>query len=163
LINRWSAAPVPPKKTQELSAAMSAVPAAADAAEQPPNGAGVPYDCTKCPGYCCSYPVIQLTKADIARLAKHFSITAAAAEKQFTHSAHGYDLVMKRKKDEHYGKICRFFDTQKRQCAVYTARPAVCRTFPNEKRCGYYDFLDFERRHQQDPETVAITNNGLWA
>jgi uncharacterized protein len=138
---------------------------------QPGNGEPSPevpaakaaYDCTKCPGYCCSYPVIQLTKADVARLAKHFSLTPAAAEKQFTKSAHGYDLVMKRKTDEHFGKICRFFDTKKRSCTVYHARPAVCRSFPDEKRCGYWDFLTFERRHQKDPETVAITENGKWA
>jgi uncharacterized protein len=121
------------------------------------------YDCNKCPGYCCSYPVIQLTKADIARLAKHFSLTPEVAKERFTKSAHGYDLVMKRKKDEHYGKICRFFDTTTRRCTVYLARPAVCRSFPEEKRCGYYDFLTFERHHQKDPDAVAITNNGLWA
>jgi uncharacterized protein len=132
-------------------------PAPAGAA---PTGA---YDCSKCPGYCCSYPVIQLTKADVARLAKHFSITPEVAQERFTKSAHGYDLVMKRKKDEHYGKICRFFDTVKRRCTVYTARPAVCRSFPDQKTCGYWDFLVFERRHQKDPEAVAITENGRWA
>jgi uncharacterized protein len=121
------------------------------------------YDCSKCPGYCCSYPVIQLNKADIARLAKHFSLTPEVAQERFTKSAHGYDLVMKRKKDEHFGKICRFFDTAKRRCTVYTARPAVCRSFPDEKTCGYWDFLVFERRHQKDPEVVAITENGKWA
>ena len=121
------------------------------------------YDCSKCPGYCCSYPVIQLNKADVARLAKHFSITPEVAQERFTKTAHGYDLVMKRKKDEHYGKICRFFDTTKRRCTIYAARPAVCRSFPDQKTCGYWDFLVFERRHQKDPDGVAITENGRWA
>ena len=26
------------------------------------------YDCSKCPAYCCSYPEIEVSKADIARL-----------------------------------------------------------------------------------------------
>ena len=38
------------------------------------------YDCLKCPGYCCSYPVIALTKRDVERLAKHLGISAAEAE-----------------------------------------------------------------------------------
>ena len=27
------------------------------------------YDCLKCPGYCCSYPVVALDKRDVERLA----------------------------------------------------------------------------------------------
>ncbi len=120
------------------------------------------YDCSKCPGYCCSYPIIQLTKRDVARLARHFRISAAEAERRFTKSAHGHKLVMRRKKDHHFGRICRFFDTEARRCTVYEARPSVCRSFPNGNRCGYYDFLSFEREHQKDPEAVATTENGQW-
>jgi len=29
----------------------------------------VHYDCAKCPGYCCSYDLIEVGKRDIARLA----------------------------------------------------------------------------------------------
>ena len=25
------------------------------------------YDCSKCPGYCCSYPLIEVSRGDIAR------------------------------------------------------------------------------------------------
>jgi hypothetical protein len=66
---------------------------------------------------------------------------------------------MRRKRDDVYGKICRFFDTTKRCCTIYTARPAVCRSFPGSGRCGYYDFLAFERRAQEDDEFVALTNH----
>lgn len=116
----------------------------------------------KCPGYCCSYPVIQLTKPDVARLGRHFKLTPEQAEKRFTKSAHGFKRVMRRKKDQHFGRICRFFDTDKRRCTIYAARPAVCRSFPEGKRCGYWDFLAFEREHQNDPNTVATTENGQW-
>ena len=37
------------------------------------------YNCSKCPGYCCSYPLIALTKRDVERLAKHFSSLGHAA------------------------------------------------------------------------------------
>ena len=119
----------------------------------------VQYNCAKCPGYCCSYPVIVVTKRDLARLAKHFGLAPEVAEKRFTKSAHGFKRIMRRKRDEHFPKICRFFDTEKRCCTVYKARPAVCRAFPGGGRCGYYDFLSFERRAQEDPEYVARTDH----
>jgi Fe-S-cluster containining protein len=115
------------------------------------------YNCMKCPGYCCSYPIITVTQRDLERLARHFGLAPEIAEKRFTRSGHGYKRIMRRKPDEHFGKICRFFDRVERRCTVYSARPAVCRAFPGEGRCGYYDFLSFERRAQGDPDYVAQT------
>jgi hypothetical protein len=31
----------------------------------------------------------------------------------------------------------------------------VCRAYPDTSRCGYYDFLKFEREQQGDPEFIA--------
>jgi hypothetical protein len=42
------------------------------------------YNCKKCPGYCCSYPLIALTKRDVERLAKHFGLTFRQAKAKFT-------------------------------------------------------------------------------
>ena len=120
------------------------------------------YDCSKCPGYCCSYPQIGLSKSDVTRLAKHFEIPFDEAARKFTRKAFGRKWVLRRKKDEHYGKICRFFDSKKRNCSIYNARPKVCRGYPNEPRCGYWDFLSWERRQQQDDNFVASTDNGNW-
>jgi uncharacterized protein len=117
------------------------------------------YKCEKCPGYCCSYPLIPLDKRDVERLAKHHGMSFAQAKLKFTKEAHGRKYAMRRKKDKHFGRICRFFDTEKRRCTVYKARPAVCRSFPGGGRCGYYDFLSFERRAQEDDEFVALTNH----
>lgn len=117
------------------------------------------YDCSKCPGYCCSYPLIALDKRDVERLAKHHGMSFEAARKAFTKKAHGRQYAMRRKKDEHFGKICRFFDTKERRCTIYAARPAVCRSFPGDGRCGYYEFLKFERRAQDDKDFVALTNH----
>jgi Fe-S-cluster containining protein len=127
-------------------------------------GAGKPkervqYNCLNCPGYCCSYPVIIVTKYDVGRLARHFGISFEEAEARFTKSQHGYKRILRKKKDEHYGTICRFFDQENRRCGVYEARPHVCRSFPGGGRCGYYDFLMFERRAQEDPEFVALTDH----
>ena len=120
------------------------------------------YDCLRCPGYCCSYPVIALDKRDVERLAAHFGRSVEDARTAFTRAAHGHKYVMRRKKDPHFGRICRFFDTEKRRCTVYAARPAVCRSYPGRARCGYYDFLSFERRAQSDPEYVALTDSSAW-
>ena len=118
----------------------------------------VHYDCLKCPGYCCSYDLIEVGKRDVARLAKHFDLTYQQAEDRYTK----YDLgekvrSLRHQKDEYFGKICTFFDTSKRQCTVYEARPGLCRDYPAEPRCGYFEFLKFEREHQDDPAYIALT------
>ncbi|MDB5733712.1 MAG: hypothetical protein JWN16_349 [Alphaproteobacteria bacterium] len=116
------------------------------------------YDCSKCPGYCCSYPLIQLNKRDVERLAKHFGLDFEAARKKFTKVDPEAKYAMRRKPDTHFGKICQFFDTEKRRCTVYTARPTICREYPGGT-CGYYDFLLHERSTQKDDTHVASTWN----
>lgn len=120
------------------------------------------YNCTKCPGFCCSYPIIPVNKTDVARLARHFGVNFEVAAKRYTKAAHGRKYVLRRKKDEHFGRICRFFDTDKRRCTIYEARPSTCREYPTQKRCGYYDFLTFERQQQGDDAWVATTDSGNW-
>lgn len=117
------------------------------------------YNCLKCPGFCCSYPVIAITKRDVERLAKFHEVDFETARKRFTKSAHGHKYLLRRKKDQYFGKICRFFDTKERRCTIYKGRPGVCRSYPGDGRCGYYDFLSFERRAQNDPDRVAITDH----
>jgi Fe-S-cluster containining protein len=116
------------------------------------------YDCSKCPGYCCSYPSIPLKKRDVERLAKHFGISFAQAKKKYTSARYGEEYTMRRKADKYFGRICQFFDTEKRCCTIYQARPSICRSYPGG-RCGYYDFLSFERRAQEDKDFVALTDN----
>jgi uncharacterized protein len=117
------------------------------------------YNCLKCPGYCCSYPIIEVKVRDAKRIADHFGLTQAQADKKYFKSAEGYKRVMKRKKDEHFGKICQFFDTDKRRCTIYEARPSTCREFPGDDNCGYWDFLAFERETQKDRKFVSTTWN----
>jgi uncharacterized protein len=117
------------------------------------------YDCLKCPGYCCSYPVIEVKDRDAERIAKYFELPLEKAEKKYFKSAHGYKRVMRRKADKHFGKICQFFDTDARRCTIYHARPSTCREFPGPDVCGYYDFLKFERGTQEDENFISSTWN----
>ena len=48
-------------------------------------------------------------------------------------------------------------DRKTRSCTVYEARPHTCRGYPYGARCGYYEFLKFEREHQADESFVATT------
>lgn len=117
------------------------------------------YNCLKCPAYCCSYAHIPVTDDDIPRLAAHFGLTDEQAEKRFTKFGDDESpRVLRHKADEHFGTICRFIDTETRNCTIYEARPAICRDFPTQNRCGYYDFLTFERVVQEDPDWVATTS-----
>ncbi len=115
------------------------------------------YDCSKCPGYCCSYDRIPVSDFDLARLARHFGITPAAARRRFTYRHHTKNIderVLRHQRDHVYTSVCRFFDRKARRCTVYAARPNVCRRYPSGARCGYYDFLVFEREQQGDPAYV---------
>jgi len=115
------------------------------------------YDCAKCPGYCCSYDWIPVNKLDIKRLAKHFNLTYEQAEKRYTRFEEDYGYrVLRHKKDHIYKSTCRMFDQEERRCSVYEARPAICRSYPEEQKCGYYDFLKWERDHQDDEEFIPM-------
>lgn len=108
------------------------------------------YDCAQCPGYCCSYDRIEVKPRDVARLARHFGLTVEQAERRFTRLWAPGERILRHRPDTVYKSICRFFDGDLRRCGIYPARPTVCRQYPNGARCGYYDFLQFERGHQGD-------------
>ena len=115
------------------------------------------YSCSKCPGYCCTYSEIEVTQSDVDRLARHFGISSAAAAMRFTKTNAKGLMMMRHRKDTIFDTICAQFDQEKRQCTVYHARPGVCRQYPDSTRCGYYEFLKFEREQQGDEEMVALT------
>ena len=118
------------------------------------------YDCDKCPAYCCSYERIIVGKRDIKRLAKHHGLKLEQARSRFTKKGEEKgERVLRHRRDEIYGTVCRFLDQETRQCSIYDARPAICRDYPGTKRCGYYDFLEFERDLQEDPEFAATAYN----
>ena len=115
------------------------------------------YSCSKCPGYCCTYSEIEVKVSDVDRLARHFGISYRAAEDRFTKTNAKGVMMMRHRKDRIFDTICAQFDQEKRQCTVYHARPSVCRQYPDSSRCGYYEFLKFEREQQGDEAMVALT------
>jgi len=119
------------------------------------NSPKLSYDCLKCPAYCCSYESINVNKRDVKRLARHFDVDVETAIRRFTKIREG-ERVLRHQKDDVYGSVCMFLDTKTRRCTIYEARPAVCHEYPARPRCGYYDFLRWERTHQDDPEYIPL-------
>ena len=115
------------------------------------------YDCSKCPAFCCAvYERVAVTDFDVKRLARHFKITVEVAKRRFT-KMNGDERVLRRRPDHLLGETCRFLDPETRGCTVYHARPDVCRGYPKQKRCVYYDLLQFERRQQRDfPNVIPL-------
>jgi uncharacterized protein len=115
------------------------------------------YDCSKCPGYCCSYDRISVSEADVRRLARHFGIDADVARQRYTWHYRAGDTdewILRHRKDTIFKSVCRFLDQETRRCTVYHARPNVCRRYPYGVRCGYFEFLEFEREQQDDPDFI---------
>ncbi len=119
------------------------------------------FDCKKCTAYCCSYTRIAVNEEDIKRLAKFFDISKKKARVKFTKQyKHEEDkkiineIILRHKKDHIFKSVCRFLNKETRGCSIYDARPQVCREYPDSIRCGYYEFLKFERRQQEDESFI---------
>jgi Fe-S-cluster containining protein len=112
------------------------------------------YNCNKCTAYCCSYDHIAVSSGDLRRLAGHFELSEAAVKDRFTKVVEDGDRVLRHQKDHFFKSVCVFLDKEKRACTIYEARPSVCRVYPYGSRCGYYDFLRFERKHAEDETFV---------
>ena len=119
-------------------------------------GAKLPvfYNCAKCPGFCCTYPEINLSPFDIKRLAKRFGLSARKARERFTKPDGEGGRMMRHRKDKIFQTACQFLDQKTRRCTVYEHRPNACRAYPGAVRCGYYDFLTAERGRQEDEDLV---------
>lgn len=115
------------------------------------------YDCAKCPAYCCSYDRIEVSDFDLERLAAYFDMPVKKAEEKFTKWWDDDERVLRHKKDHIFDSVCRFLDSDTRQCTIYEARPEVCREYPDAKICGYYEFLRWERKFQEDPEFIPLS------
>jgi len=115
------------------------------------------YKCDKCPAYCCTYSEIEITQRDVERLARHFGVDPDTAERRYVKIGSKGKVLLRHRRDVIFDSACMFLDQEKRQCTVYDARPGVCRKYPDSSRCGYYDFLKFEREQQGDEKMVALT------
>lgn len=113
------------------------------------------FDCAKCCAYCCTYPEIPVTEADIRRLARHLGLDVPSATTSLTKLSRDRKLrILRHRRDQAFQTACRFLDPGTRRCTIYEVRPAACRNYPGTPRCGYYDFLAAERRRQENPNLV---------
>lgn len=97
------------------------------------------YDCEKCPGYCCGYPIIEASPKDVRRLARHFGLEYETAREKFTEKENNRVRKMRQRPDKKLGApLCIFFDQKTRRCSVYTVRPQICRDYPGD-RCEWND------------------------
>jgi len=118
------------------------------------------FNCARCPAYCCSYSRIPVEESDVRRLALHLGLTPEATARKFTKKGEEPgEVILRHQPDKIFGTICKFLDRETRRCTVYNARPEICRSYPGTARCGYYDFLCFERRAQEDPDFIPSTFN----
>jgi Fe-S-cluster containining protein len=114
------------------------------------------YDCGKCIAYCCSiYDRVVVNKRDMKRLARYHGVTTEQAQLKYTRKYKNED-VLRRTKDPIFGKSCMFLHPETRGCTIYHGRPQVCREYPDQSRCGYYDILQFEREQQGDPDVLPL-------
>jgi Fe-S-cluster containining protein len=96
----------------------------------------------------------------VQRLALFLGLDFAVVARKFTRKGEEPgEVILRHQPDKIYGTICKFIDRETRRCTVYEGRPEICRTYPGNSRCGYYDFLSFERRAQEDPEFLPSTFN----
>ncbi len=87
---------------------------------------GAPLDCLHCPSLCCRMAgYVEVSRADIRRLAKFLGLTVSAFE-----ARHVVERTRKGSKRIKSGyDTCQFLG-EDRMCTVYEARPRDCR--------GYY-------------------------
>ena len=86
-----------------------------------------------------------------------FGVDPETAAKRYTKIDSKGKTMLRHRRDTIFETACTFLDQKERRCTVYNARPGVCRKFPESSRCGYYEFLKFEREQQGDEEWVALT------
>ena len=98
------------------------------------------YDCQQCPGYCCAYPVVEVTRKDVQRIAKHLRKTEQQIDDEYTSLEENPKLRCLRLTPDALFKAesCIFLDKQTRQCKIYASRPEICRDHPGD-RCEWYD------------------------
>ena len=87
---------------------------------------GLRFTCTGC-GDCCSGApgYVWVSDEDIERLATHLGLDVLTFERRFVRR-----VGIRHSLIEYSNGDCVFFDPEKRNCSVYSARPLQCRTWP---------------------------------
>lgn len=88
--------------------------------------AGLKFECSQCGDCCTGAPgFVWVNSAEIEALAANVGLTAEAFEDQYVRR-----VGVRKSLKEFPDGACVFFNTEKRNCNVYGARPRQCRTWP---------------------------------
>ena len=117
------------------------------------------YTCSSCRAYCCSFPIIELSEAEVLHMAKGLNMTVSAFKKKHVKrnpspdsDKNGDDLYIfkqKRHPTNATKTICNFY-VQGKGCSVYDIRPKTCHGWGSDGKCNIYDFLASLRDHTND-------------
>lgn len=95
-------------------------------ADLPWYNAGLKFECSQCGDCCTGAPgFVWVNNAEIEALAAEVGLSAEAFEDQYVRR-----VGVRKSLKEFPNGDCVFFDTEKRNCSVYGARPRQCRTWP---------------------------------
>lgn len=95
-------------------------------AERPWHAAGVCFECTRCGDCCRGHGLVELSDADIARLAGGLSLTEDAFRERYTRPLRKGRIGL----IDQQGGDCVFLDCAGSGCTVYADRPEQCRSYP---------------------------------
>jgi uncharacterized protein len=94
--------------------------------KQPWYKDGLRFKCTGCGDCCTGAPgYVWVNGKDIAALAAEVEMNVDEFEKRYVRK-----IGVRKSLKEYRNGDCVFFDTEKRNCRVYAARPRQCRTWP---------------------------------
>lgn len=87
--------------------------------------------CAICEGNCCigESGYIWINKEEIINLSNLLNISVEELGAKYLMKV-GYKYSIRERKISADNYSCVFFDLEKKQCGVYSARPSQCRTFP---------------------------------
>ncbi len=87
---------------------------------------GLRFECTQCGDCCTGAPgFVWVNQEEIEGLAKKLQIDVDEFEKKYVRK-----IGIRKSLVEFPNGDCVFFDTEKRNCTVYEARPRQCKTWP---------------------------------
>ena len=87
---------------------------------------GLRFECTQCGDCCTGAPgFVWVNQEEIDAIAAKINLDVDEFEKKYVRK-----IGMRRSLVEFPNGDCVFFDTEKRNCSVYEARPRQCRTWP---------------------------------
>jgi len=87
---------------------------------------GLRFQCSQCGGCCTGAPgFVWVTQPEIDSIAREVGLESEQFEDTYVRK-----IGARRSLREFPNGDCVFFDTQKKGCSVYNARPIQCRTWP---------------------------------